>query len=552
MLSLPELIVLVLILATMVALGRLVAPLVTQTFDYSRTGRLDRYYKKIEEPILRFIGADPNHSMGWKEYFVAVVVVNSVQAVFASFFLLFQGQLPLNPQGFPDIRWDLAFNTVVSITTNTNLQHYNGENSLSYLSQMMGIVFLQFTSAATGLSVGIAVVRGFVKGARSMGNFYVDFVRAMTRILIPLCFVTGLVLVALGVPQTLGGYLHVRTLSGALQTIKVGPVASLVPIMQYGTNGGGYFGANSAFPFQNPSQVTDILEILMMALFGTSLPFVYGQMIGKNKEGRTILLASYGLFVIDLAIAFIPQTSLGEGMETRFGSFMSVFWTVTTTAFTTGSVNAALAAFHPLVILAGFLGMLIQATPGGKGVGLMYMLMFTVITVFIVGLMAGRTPEYLGLKVNARDVKLAVIAFLTHPVIILVPTVLAFSIGAAQAIGLGNNANGFTQVLWEFTSAAANNGSDFIGSGAQTSYFFNISTAFVMFAGRFIPIGVMLALSASMVGRKRSVEGGLKTDGLLFTAVLIGSILILTVLTFFPFLALGPILSFLQGNTNGF
>jgi K+-transporting ATPase ATPase A chain len=327
-------------------------------------------------------------------------------------------------------------------------------------------------------------------------------------------------------------------------------VASLVSIMQIGTNGGGYYGANSAYPFQNPNPQSDILEIFLMLLLPTTLCFVYGLMLGKKRETRPVLFGAYALFAIDLIIAFIPTSTLNSGMEVRFAGFWSAFWTVVTTAVTTGSVNSTLASQHPLVVLSAFMGMLIQSTPGGKGVGLMYMVMYVVITVFIVGLMSGRTPEYLGFKIISRDVLLVMSAFLIHPLIILVPTVLAYATGAASTIGLGTNSLGFTQVLYEFTSAAANNGSDFLGSMADTP-FFNVSTGVVMFLGRYAPMGLLLALSGSVIGRKRSPESGLKTDTIAFTAVLVGSIMILVVLTFFPFLALGPILSYFQGNVNG-
>jgi potassium-transporting ATPase potassium-binding subunit len=327
-------------------------------------------------------------------------------------------------------------------------------------------------------------------------------------------------------------------------------VASLVSIMQIGTNGGGYFGANNAYPFMNPTPASDIFLIFLMLLLPTTLCWVYGEMLGKKRETIPILVGAYALFAIDLLIAFVPVEQLNSAMEVRFGPFFSVFYTVVTTAVTTGSVNSSLSAMHPLVILSAFMGMLIQSTPGGKGVGLMYMVMYVVITVFIVGLMSGRTPEYLGVKINGRDVMLVMIAFLIHPLIILVPTVLAYASGAAAAIGLGANSVDFTQVLYEFTSAAANNGSDFLGASGNT-VFFNVSTGIVMFLGRYAPVGLLLALSGSIMERKRSPVPGLKTDTLLFTAVLVGSILILVVLTFFPFLALGPILSYFQGNVNG-
>jgi K+-transporting ATPase ATPase A chain len=540
----------VLILGTALGIAWLISPYLARV--YKRVpGRFDRFLDPIENGIYRLVGIDTDHAMGWKEYFFAGLLVNIAQMVLAFLILIFQGSLPLNPQGFPGLSWDLSLNTVVSFATNTNLQHYAGESTLSYLSQMTAIQFLQFTSAATGLCMGVAMVRGFIVGSKDMGNFYVDFVRTLTRILIPFCLVAALVLVALGVPQTLSGYTTVTTVEGASQSILVGPVASLVAIMQLGTNGGGYYGANSAYPFQNPNPASNILEIGLMLLLPTALIFVFGEMLGKRREVRPILIGAYGLFAIDLAIAFIPTTPLGMGIETRIGGFMSAFWTVVTTAVTTGSVNASLSAMHPLVILGAFMGMLIQATPGGKGVGLMYMIMYIVITVFIVGLMSGRTPEYLGIKITSRDVLLVMLAFLIHPIIILIPTVVAYASGAVAAIGVGSNSIGFTQILYEFTSSAANNGSDFLGTAANTP-FFNVATAIVIFVGRYAPIGILLSLGGSMIGRTRSAVSGLKTDSITFSVVLIGSILILVVLTFFPFLALGPILSYFQGHVNGF
>ena len=560
-----DLLTLLLILATAVILGRLLAPYITSIFT-SAPNRIDRIVAPIENRIYRLLGVDPNRGMGWREYFLSALIVNIFQMSLAFIIFVFQNILPLNPQGFPGLNLDLAFMQVISFATNTNLQHYNGEGvcnnppdcyplssmpGLSYLSQMTAVQFLQFTSAATGLCVAVAMVRGFVSRSQNMGNFYTDFVRSLTRLFLPLCFVAALIFVGLGVPQTIGGYQTVTTVEGATQTILVGPVASLVSIMQIGTNGGGYYGANSAYPFQNPNPASDIFQILLMLLIPTSLCFVFGQLLGKRREARPIIIGAYSLFALDLLLAFIPSYGLGRGIEVRFGGFFSTFWTVVTTAVTTGSVNANLAGMNPLVILSAFMGMLIQSTPGGKGVGLMYMVMYVVITVFIVGLMSGRTPEYLGMKISARDVKLVMITFLVHPVIILVPTVLAYATGAASAIGVSTDSVGFTRIFYEFTSAAANNGSDFLGATGNTP-FFNISTALVMFIGRFAPIGLLLALAGSMINRKRSTEIGLRTDSITFTIVLVGSILLLVVLTFFPFLALGPILQFFQKRVNGF
>lgn len=533
-------------------LAWLVSPFVASIYTKAPS-RLDRVVGPVENAIYKLTGADPAHGMGWKEYFFAALFVNLAQMAMAFAVLTLQGFLPLNPMGFKGVRWDLALNTVVSFGTNTNLQHYAGESTLSYLSQMGAIGFLQFTSAATGICMGVAVVRGLVVGSKDMGNFYVDFVRSLTRLLLPFCFVASVVLVWMGVPQTIGGYVPIRTLEGSTGSVLVGPVASLVSIMQLGTDGGGYYGANAAYPFANPGPQSDILEICLMLLLPTTLVFVFGRLLGRKRESMPILLAAYLLFAIDLAIAFIPAVPLNDaaGIETRIGGFFSVFWTVVTTAVTTGSVNTALSAMHPLVILAGFMGMLIQSTPGGKGVGLAYMLMYVIITVFIVGLMSGRTPEYLGIKISSRDIKLILVAFLVHPVLILAPTIAAYASGAASAIGVSGNSTGFTEILYEFTSAAANNGSDFLGATGDT-LFFNLATAGVMFVGRYAPMGLLLALAGSVIGRKRSGEGGgLKTDSAGFSLVLVGSILILVVLAFLPFLALGPILSYFQGHVNG-
>ena len=550
MIDLPQLLIIVLTLGTILVLAKLISPYLARVYTRGPS-RLDRFLLPVEGFVYRVTGVDPDRGMGWKEYFLAGLLVNLVQMLIAFAILTFQGSLPLNPQGFRGLSWDLSLNTVVSFATNTNLQHYAGEVTLSYFSQMTAIQFLQFTSAATGMCMGIAMVRGFVARSTDLGNFYADFTRTLTRILIPFCLVAALILVALGVPQTLGGYQTVTTVEGATQQILVGPVASLVAVMQLGTNGGGYYGANSAYPFMNPNPASDVIEIGLMLLLPTALVFVFGELIGKKREVIPILVGAYALFAIDMGIAFVPAIPLGTGIETRIGGFMSAFWTVVTTAVTTGSVNTTLYAMHPLVILSAFMGMLIQATPGGKGVGLMYMVMYVFITVFVVGLMSGRTPEYLGIKVTARDVKLVMVAFLIHPLIILIPTVAAFATGQAAAIGVPSGSNGLTQVLYEFTTAAANNGSDFLGTAANTP-FWNLSTALVIFIGRYAPVGVLLALGGSMVGRKRAEVSGLRTDTLTFSAVLIGSVLILVVLTFFPFLALGPILSFLRGSVNGF
>ncbi len=541
----------VIILGTTMLLAKLIAPYLVRVYKRAPS-RLDKVLNPIENFIYKICGVDPEHPMGWKQYFLAALLLNVAQMVIAFLILVFQDKLPLNPLGFRGVSWDLAFTTVISFATNTNLQHYSGEATLSIFSQMTAIQFLQWISAATGMCMGVAFIRGFIVGSKNVGNFHVDFVRTITRILLPLCFIASLVFVVMGVPQTLNASTAVTTLQGTTQSILVGPVASLDSIMQLGTNGGGFYGANAAYPFMNPSPYSNIFMIALMLFLPTALIFVFGDLLGKKKEVRPLLWGAYILFGINLVIAFIPNIPLvAAGIETRFGGFMSNFYTVATTAATTGSVNSALSGMHPLVITSGLMGMFIQSIPGGKGVGLMYMVMYVIITVFIVGLMSGRTPEYLGIKITGRDVKLVMVTFLIHPIIILIPTVMAYASGAAAAIGVGGNSVGYTKILYEFTSAAANNGSDFLGASANTP-FFNIATGIVMFVGRYAPIAILLALSGSMIGRKRASTTGLKTDSAIFTIVLIGSIIILVVLTFFPFLALGPISSFFKGLQNGF
>ncbi|MCL5408241.1 MAG: potassium-transporting ATPase subunit KdpA [Candidatus Thermoplasmatota archaeon] len=550
MLTLEDLFVVVLVWGIVIICAWFLSKYLFFVFMGARN-RLDRLFLPIENLIYWLGGVDSSRKMGWKEYFKALFYLNAAQAIIAFFILMFQQSLPLNPMHYPGMSWSLALNTVLSFSSNTNLQHYNGETTLSYLSQMSAIQFLQFTSAATGLAAGVAVIRGFAGKAKTIGNFYYDYVRSLTRVLLPLAFIAAIVLIALGVPQSIGGYSSVPTLQrGAYEILYNGPIASLVSIMQLGTNGGGYFGANSAYPLQNPTQLSNLFEIGLMMFIPTAILFLFGRTVGDNREGRTLFLSAYAIYGIDLVIAFLSTTNIAQGIEVRFGGVTSAFWTVTTTAFTTGSLNASLGAFNPIVILTAFFGMLIQGAPGGIGIGAMYLIMYVIVTIFLVGLMAGRTPEYLGIKIEGRDVKLAIAAFLTHPIIILIPTVLAFAIGAEKAVGVTSNSTGFTTIFYEFTSAAANNGSDFLGAAGNT-VFFNVATGIVMWLGRYLPILFLLAIADSVAVRKRSPSQGLKTGNISFVVILVVSIFILTVLTFFPFLVLGPVLQFLQGfNTS--
>lgn len=542
----------VLILGITIIIAKLISPYIAGVFRRKPT-HLDRVLNPFENFIYKISGVDSAQVMGWKQYFLSGLFLNVIMMVVGFLILVFQNKLPLNPMGFSSLSPDLAFMQVVSFVTSTDLQHYNGEVTFSYFSQIGVLQWLMFTSATTGMCMGIAFIRGLTEGSKGMGNFYVDFVRTITRILFPLCIIASIVFLALGAPQSLSGYVTVQTVEGVIQSIMVGPIASHDAIMQLGTNGGGFYGANSAYPFMNPSPYTNILQISLMLLLPTALIFVFGELIGKKRESRPLLWGAYILLGINLAMAFLPALpEVALGVEVRFGSFMSHFFTVVTTAATTGSVNSALIGNHPLTILSGFLGMFIQSMPGGKGIGMMYMVMYIIITVFIVGLMSGRTPEYLGIKITGRDVKLVMVAFLIHPLIILIPTVVAYTSGAVSTIGLSSSSTAYTQILYEFTSAAANNGSDFLGASANTS-FFNIATAIVILIGRYAPIAILLALSGSMISRKRGNTGSnLKTDTPIFTIVLVASIIILVVLAFFPFLAIGPIAELFKGLVNGF
>ncbi len=356
----------IIILGVTILLAWLIAPYITGVFK-RKSSRLDKIFNPIEKFIYRITGVNTEQSMGWKQYFLAGLLLNIVMMVIGFLILVFQGSLPLNPMGFGGIKPDLAFMQVVSFTTNTDLQHYNGEVAFSYLSQISVLQWLQFTSAITGLCMGIAFIRGLVDGAKDMGNFYVDFTRSITRIFLPLTIIAAIIFLALGVPQTLNGYTTVKTIEGAAQTILVGPVASLDSIMQIGTNGGGFYGANAAYPFMNPSPASNILMISLMLLLPTALIFVFGQMIGKKTESRPLLWGAYILFGVNLALAFIPALPLvAPGIEVRFGGFMSSFYTVTTTVATTGSLNSALTGKPSSNITFWILGHVYSVNPRRK------------------------------------------------------------------------------------------------------------------------------------------------------------------------------------------
>lgn len=460
------------------------------------------------------------------------------------------GNLLLYPDGFPTIpaldakegfSLDLAFHTAISFVTNTDLQHYIGDQDMSGLTQMIGITFMMFVAPASGIAVAFAFIRGFIRKDFGLGNFYVDFTRIIVTFLLPVAFISALILLFLGVPQTLESEIVIKTLEGADQTITIGPVASMESIKELGSNGGGFFGSNSGHPFENPNGISNIFESILMIVIPLSFPIAYAHLLGKGR-GISILMAMLVGFGILLAIGFSAQSG-PTGLETRFGSFGSVLFNISSIGSNTGSANSALTGMSSNATIALFLAMFVQAIPGADGTGMMYMLVYVIATLFIVGLMVGKTPEFMSMKISSRDIKIVVFIFLIHPATILIPTVIAFTNqDAQQLVGDDVTPMGFTQTLYEFTSASANNGSDYFGKSADTP-FWNISTGLVMGIGRYVPIVLMLALAGSFTikDRKEVVEP-IKTQGPIFTSVLLVMTFLLAALGFLPFLVMGPFL----------
>lgn len=541
----------------------LVKPLGTYVYHvYSdQPNRTDRLFGGIERFIYKVIGLKSREGMTWKKYALSFLLTNIVLVAISYFILRLQGGLPGNPNRIGAMEETLSFNTVISFITNTNLQHYSGETGLSYFSQMAVIMMMMFTSAATGFSVAIAFIRGLTSRGSTIGNFFTDFVKSHTRIFLPLATLITLVLVALHVPQTLQPNVTATTLEGATQTIAIGPVASLESIKHLGTNGGGFMGANSAHPFENPSPLTNVIEILSMWALPASLPYVYGRFAGNRKQGWVVFGAMMSLFLVFLATVYTAElhgnpelNNLGadasqgsmEGKEVRFGIAQSALFTAVTTAATTGSVNNMHDTLTPIGGLVPLAEMMLNVVFGGKGVGLVNMLMYAILAVFIAGLMVGRTPEFLGRKIEPKEMKLIAIAILVHPFIILAPTAIAFLTDLGRGAITNPGFHGISQVLYEYTSSAANNGSGFEGLADNTP-FWNITTGLVMLLGRYVSMIAMLAVAGSLVRKKPVPEtiGTFRTDNVLFGGILVGTVVIVGALTFLPAVVLGPIAEYL-------
>ena len=545
----------------------------------------DPVFDRADGAIYKLGGVDPHKGMNWKQYAAALIGTNAVMIAIGYFILRIQSIPLLNPNGIEGMEPTLAFNTIISFMTNTNLQHYSGESGLSYLSQMLVIIFMMFVSAASGYAACVAFIRGLAgKTKDNVGNFFADLVRITTRVLLPFSLAGGLLLVWQGVPQNFSGNVVVQTLEGTYQVLAMGPVAALEIIKHLGTNGGGFFGANSATPMENPTILSNLIELYSMMLLPGACVIAFGKMVGDGrrqhqtnkasenaltvhregimdrllgKEGRSIFLAMGILFLVGLSLCYwaeqqgnpaLAEIGLSqaagsmEGKEVRFGIAQSALFTTVTTSFTTGTVNNMHDTLTPLGGMVPLMHMMLNCVFGGKGVGLMNMILYAILAVFICGLMVGRTPEYLGKKVEGREMKLTALAIIIHPLLILAFSALAVATAAGQAGVTNPGFHGLSQVLYEYASAAANNGSGFEGL-ADNTYFWNITTGIVMFLGRYLPIVIQLAIAGSLMKKNYVNEsaGTLRTSNVSFAVILVFVVYIFAALTFFPALALGPI-----------
>jgi K+-transporting ATPase ATPase A chain len=548
-----------------VALTPLLGAYLTAVFEGKATP-LSFVLRPVEAGLYRLAGVDPQHEQHWLTYTVAMLLFHAAGFVALYGLLRLQSVLPLNPAEQSAVAPDLALNTAISFLTNTNWQNYGGESTLSYLTQMLGLTVQNFLSAATGIVLAVALIRGFARaGAKTVGNFWVDVTRCTLYVLLPLCVLFTLFLVWQGVPQTLGPSIDAATLEGGKQTIALGPVASQVAIKMLGTNGGGFFNANAAHPFENPTALSNFVQMLAIFALGAALTNVFGRMVGDQRQGWAILAAMGVLFIAGVAVCYWAEAhgtqamqALGlsggnmEGKETRFGIAASALFAVVTTAASCGAVNAMHDSFTALGGMIPLINMeLGEIVIGGVGAGLYGMLLFVIVTVFLAGLMVGRTPEYVGKKIEAREVKMAMLAILILPLVMLGFTAIAVVYPPAVASMANAGPHGYSELLYAFTSQAANNGSAFGGLTGNTP-FYNLTGAIAMFLGRFWMIVPAMAIAGSLAAKKSvaATAGTFPTTGPLFVGLLVGTILIVGGLTFFPALAVGPLaehLAMLQG-----
>ncbi|MBB5050896.1 K+-transporting ATPase ATPase A chain [Afipia massiliensis] len=550
----------------LVALTPVIGGYMTRVFAGERTF-LSPILRPVELALYRVGGVDEKREQHWLAYTVAILLFHVGGFVFLYALMRVQGALPFNPAGQSAVAPELALNTAVSFITNTNWQNYGGESTMSYLVQMLGLTHQNFLSGATGIAIAVALTRGFSRASvQTVGNFWVDLTRSTLYVLLPICVLLTLFLVWQGMPQTLGPYVDATTLEGAKQTIAVGPVASQVAIKMLGTNGGGFFNANAAHPFENPTALSNFVQMLAIFVLGAAMTNVFGRMVGNQRQGWAILAAMGVLFIVGVAVCYWAEANgtaalqaLGlsggnmEGKEVRFGIIASALFAVVTTAASCGAVNAMHDSFTALGGMIPLINMeLGEIVVGGVGAGLYGMLLFVIVTVFVAGLMVGRTPEYVGKKIEAREVKMAMLAILILPLMMLGWTAIAVVYEPAVA-SMGNaGPHGFSEVLYAFTSQTANNGSAFGGLTGNTP-FYNLAGAIAMFVGRFWMIVPAMAIAGSLAAKKTVAvsSGTFPTTGGLFVGLLVGVILIVGGLTFFPALALGPIAEHLAMLAGG-
>jgi K+-transporting ATPase ATPase A chain len=533
---------------------------------YSGEKSLLDFFTPIENFFFRISGIDAKKEMNWKESLVALLTINMVWFLFAMFILMNQGWLPLNPDGNPSMSADLAFNTAISFVTNTNMQDYSGETGATYLSQLICLMFLQFVSAATGLAAAAIVFNALKeRTADKLGNFYNYFMKSLTRILLPLAIVVAIIFMVNGMPMTFEGKDVISSMQAGNDTINVsrGPVAAMIPIKHLGTNGGGWFGSNSAHPFENPNYLTNIVEMVSQFIVPLAMVFALGFYLRRRKLAWMI----FGVMTVGFLCLVVPTmvfeqhgnpeiTKLGidmgggamEGKEVRFGTPATAYWSILTTVISTGSVNSMHDSFMPLSGMNQMLAMMVNGFYGGCGAGILNFYIFVIIAVFISGLMVGRTPEFMGKKIEAREMKIAVVVTLLSALLIKGGTAFAahlFADNPHWLAGWLNNPgyHGFSEILYQYTSANANNGSGFAGLGAAGSPFWNISTGIVMILGRFLPIIGPVAIAGILAKKKYIPEsaGTLKTDTLTFGIMIFAVIVVITALSYFPALALGPL-----------
>lgn len=528
--------------------------------DASGKTLLDPLVKPVERLLWRLLGLDPKREQDWKEYARSVLLFSAMGTLFTYAMLRLQGWLPLNPQGFAGVPADLAFNTAVSFATNTNWQNYGGESTMSYWSQMVALTFQNFVSAAAGIAVAAALVRGIVRDqAKTIGNFWMDLTRICLYLLLPLSLLFAWFLVSQGMIQNFAPYVTAKTVEGGAQTLAQGPMASQVAIKLLGTNGGGFANANAAHPYENPTPLTNLLQMLAIFAIPSGLTYTLGRAARHPKHGWSIWSAMFLLFLAGvliswwaestgnprlLALGLDPASGNLEGKEVRFGIFSSILFATVTTDASCGAVNAMHDSFTPLGGLVPLFNMLLgEVVFGGVGAGLYGMLIFVLLAIFLAGLMVGRTPEYLGKKIEAREIKLAALAILLPALVLLGFTASAVTSDWGPAATGNGGPHGFTEIFYAYTSAVNNNGSAFAGLTANTPWY-NLTLALAMLAGRFFVIVPVLALAGSLAGKKKVAPsaGTFPVSGITFTLLVIGTVLLVGALTYLPALALGPIL----------